>query len=98
MNDDESDAVRYGRMLGRGELEVAGVDVGPTSTDGRVDITVHLIPAQPLDLSDLIEGYLLKRSIKNWRKRYANERELEALPRNQGPFGYRAPDLGGESG
>lgn len=95
---DEYDQAELGRRVARGELEVTGVEVSPASADGRVDITVTLAPPAPLNLTDLIERHLERRMIKNWRKRYSNERELEALPRNQSPFGYRAPDLGGESG
>lgn len=46
---------------------------------------------------DAIEAHLILRMIKTWRRRYARERELAALPRNNSELGYRTPDIGGES-
>lgn len=46
---------------------------------------------------DQIEAHMILRMIKSWRIRYANERGLEALPRNEGPLGYKVPDVGGEA-
>lgn len=46
---------------------------------------------------DVIEYTLDKIDRVQALRSYREERQIEALPRNQGPLQYRAPDAGGES-